>query len=110
VVGVTYSFKVEAHNSEGYSAYSTPVSILAAEVPDTPSIPSTTVLESNVIIAWTAPDSNGSPISSYIIEIRDHSGNYHLETVNCNGSTAAVWQAATCTVPLSVLIASPFSL
>jgi hypothetical protein len=78
VVGVTYSFKVEAHNSEGYSAYSSTVSILAAEVPETPSIPSTTVVESDVIIAWTAPDSNGSPISSYIIEIRDTNGDYHL--------------------------------
>jgi hypothetical protein len=32
--GATYTFKVEARNSVGYSAYSDPISILAAQPPD----------------------------------------------------------------------------
>lgn len=34
--GTTYSFKVEATNEFGYSDFSDPVSILAAQVPDKP--------------------------------------------------------------------------
>ena len=34
--GVTYSFKVTARNSVGISEYSSPVSILAATIPDPP--------------------------------------------------------------------------
>lgn len=41
--GTTYSFKVYARNSQGYSLGSNPVSILAAQVPDTPSAPITTI-------------------------------------------------------------------
>lgn len=37
--GTTYKFKVQARNSVGYSAYSSEVSILAAQVPNTPLAP-----------------------------------------------------------------------
>lgn len=73
-------------------------------------MPSTTVIDSNVIIAWSAPESNGSPINAYIIELRDHDGEYHLQTTYCDGSSSAVRLATSCTIPLSVLIAEPFNM
>jgi hypothetical protein len=35
---------------------------------------------------------------------------YSLETVNCDGSTAELVTATKCSIPISVLIATPFSL
>lgn len=63
--GVTYSFTVSARNQEGYSAESTPVVILAAQVPDTPSAPTTTINGDYVDITWTAPFNAGSAIIAY---------------------------------------------
>lgn len=73
-------------------------------------MPTTTVVGSNVIISWEAPSSNGSPILSYVITLRDTSGNYHLNLANCNGALQSVVSSRTCTVPLSVLYASPYNL
>jgi hypothetical protein len=39
--GITYSFKIQSRNSYGTSSYSTAKSILAAQKPDVPSIPTT---------------------------------------------------------------------
>jgi hypothetical protein len=39
--GVTYSFKVEARNSAGYSSPSDPLSVLAAQLADAPLQPTT---------------------------------------------------------------------
>ena len=63
--GTTYSFKVYARNAQGYSLGSSPSSILAAQIPDTPSAPTTTIQGNFVKIAWTAPSAQGSPITSY---------------------------------------------
>ena len=74
VTGVTYSFRVQAHNSEGYSAYSAVIKVLAAKVPEAPGAPVTTVVNENLIVNWVEPESNGSPINAYTIMIRDHYG------------------------------------
>jgi hypothetical protein len=41
ITGTTYSFKVEARNSVGFSEYSNTVSIKAAQIPDQPDAPTT---------------------------------------------------------------------
>jgi len=53
--GKTYSFKVYALNSVGYSLGSNPRSILAAQKPDTPDAPSTIIAGDFVKVTWTAP-------------------------------------------------------
>lgn len=73
-MGTVYSFRVEARNSYGYSAFSAEVSVLAAAVPSTPSPPSTEVSGSWIIIRWSEPATNGSPIQSYTISIRESNG------------------------------------
>ncbi len=65
--GLTYQFKVEARNAYGYSAYSNTVSVLTAQVPAQPVAPITTWSPDNVIVAWTAPDNGGSPITGYLV-------------------------------------------
>ncbi len=63
--GNTYTFRVEARNAYGYSAFSQTVSILAAEKPETPGSPLTTFVGSTVTVSWTPTDSKGSPITKY---------------------------------------------
>lgn len=110
--GVTYTFRVKSRSAFDFSvAYSNEVSILAASNPAQPAAPTTQVSGLNVIIDWTpAPDDNGSPITSYKVFIRQNNLIYSEELVNCNGSLADVMVPTQCSVPISVLTASPFSL
>ena len=68
--GITYKFKVEAHNALGYSDYSSAVAILTAQEPAAPTASTTSVIGLYVRIAWTASSTNGSPITKYQIQIR----------------------------------------
>ncbi len=108
--GTLYSFTVQALNSEGLSSASTPVSILAAETPATPAMPTTVIVGSNINVSWVAPNSNGSPITAYIITFRDSTGNYHPLLDDCNGSSPQVVSTLQCVVPLTKMYVSPFNL
>lgn len=66
-MGSTYSFRVIARNSFGFSNNSTTVSILAAQTPSTPTAPVTSVSGTNVVVTWTAPLAMGSTITAYLI-------------------------------------------
>ena len=108
--GLTYSFKVQAKNSEGYSTFSNTVSILAAQTPDAPSSPTTSIVNDQLTISWAQVNSNGQTISAYRIEIQDHSGNYHTQLTYCDGSVTAIVTSRSCTMPLSVLYVAPFNM
>ncbi len=89
-VGKTYSFKVYARNIVGYSLGSDPVSpaILAAQIPDTPLAPTTTIAGDYVNITWAAPSAQGSPITAYLITVRQSDlTTYTLSLSSCDGST-----------------------
>jgi large repetitive protein len=59
------------------------------------------------VITWSAPDSRGDAITSYSVEIEGAtSGAWSAETTHCTGNPTAT----TCTVPMSVLTAAPYSL
>lgn len=70
ISGLTYRFKVQARNMFGLSPYTSETVINVGSRPDQPLSPSTTVVGSNVVVAWSAPNSNGSPITSYRISLR----------------------------------------
>lgn len=73
--GTAYTFTVDATNKAGTSqpsAASAPVT--PAGLPGTPSTPkaSTTPDAQTAVATWTAPASNGSPITSYSLEVFDN--------------------------------------
>jgi hypothetical protein len=110
--GVTYKFKVKARNSVGYGDLSQEIAILAAQIPDIPNAPTTTISDRwNVVIDWTAPYNGGTPITSYTIEIRTTDAQvYAIDSTDCNGADSTIMAETQCTVLVSTLRAAPFSL
>lgn len=110
-LGTSYEFTVEARNTNGYSSVSSSLSLLHGLAPATPSAPTTTVSGANIVIDWSEPTINGASITSYTITIRQSDGTTYTEdATNCNGSNATIMSNTECTVPISTLQASPYSL
>ena len=88
------------------------MTILAALTPSKPNAPTTTVTGSTVTISWTAPNDNGNAIQGYVIYIgQSDNTTYSVNIDNCDGTTdSAILSSTKCQVPISVLIASPYSL
>ncbi len=92
-------------------AFSNEVTILCAVVPVAPAAPTTSVVADGVLVFWTAPFWNGSPIIGYRIYLQSKSGAYIQELTNCDGvNTPAIVSSHSCTVLLSTLRGLPFSL
>jgi hypothetical protein len=68
--GRTYTFKVQARNSVGLSAFSTSLAILTATVPGKPTSVSTSISGSNVLVSWATPDDGSAAITSYTIKLQ----------------------------------------
>lgn len=109
--GTTYTFRVEARNSVGYSEYSSELAVLAAQVADQPAAPTTSIDGLSVKVEWQAPNNRGSTITAYIIKIR-HSDDitYSQETTSCDGADPTIVSDLYCKIPISSLRALPFSL
>jgi large repetitive protein len=89
--GVTYNFKVQSRNSHGFSDYSDEVTLLCAFKPDAPLTVTTSISNSDVIVSWSNPVDNGSPITGYQVYVVQHnSAIYTLESTECDGSTTDV--------------------
>ena len=70
VIGTTYTFKVEARNTIGYSPESVHLAVICAVVPAQPAAPTTTTVVNSVLIKWNAPVSdNGAAIVKYKVLI-----------------------------------------
>ena len=84
----------------------------AAARPSTPTAPTTSVVSNTgVVVTWVAPFNGGSPITAYSITIRQSDGlTYSAELASCNGSSAGIISATSCTIPISTIQASPFNL
>ena len=67
VAVTTYSFKIQAYNNFDYSLDSLPTSILAAQQPDKPAPPTTSLSGTSLTIDWNAPNDQGKFIDYYII-------------------------------------------
>lgn len=68
--GEIYKFKVQSRNDYDFSTYSTEIEVLCAFVPFAPNEPSSSVINENVLIEWTAPANNGSPLIGYRVLLR----------------------------------------
>jgi hypothetical protein len=113
--GYMYSFKVQARNSHGPSAYSNTVSILSAQTPNKPEPPTTEFEGSqdygNIIVRWVAPVSGGSPIIAYQITLRESDGvTFTEEMTYCDGQDSIITNNVQCTIPSSVLNSAPYTI
>lgn len=78
---------MKARNSVGYSQLSAATSILAAQVPDTPSAPTTSIKDRwTVEIEWQAPYNGGSSITAYTVELRTIVPDIWSVAGDCDGS------------------------
>jgi hypothetical protein len=77
-------------------------------VPAQPSAPVTTWSPDDVVLTWTPPDDGGSTITGYTVSIR-HSdlSTFSVDATNCDMSSSIL---TTCTVPVTSLRSSPYSL
>jgi hypothetical protein len=108
--GSTYNFKVESRSLFGYSTYSEVYPILSATIPDQPQIPTTSVSINNLIVAWSAPYNQGSPILGYHIYIRESDGvSFAEELTHCDGSDLTIRTNTLCSIPLTLILAAPFN-
>ena len=109
--GATVKATVLATNSDGSSGTSPEggAAVLPA-IPATPAAPTTTLSGSNIVVSWTAPSDNGSTITSYTIKIKHNDSSFSTELTNCDGSDATIKATTQCTIPVTTLQASPYSL
>ncbi len=115
VAGDSYLFRVIARNSVGTSLESdkehVPVLILVAQAPAQPLAPTTTRDLNTIIITWQEPVSYGNTaVISYTIQIRKSDNVTFSETTECNGALPSVRDSHKCTVLISTLTSSAFSL
>ena len=79
-------------------------------IPEIPSAPETYIIANQVIIDWTKPNENGSPITSYRISIRQKDGEFTEQLTYCDGMSSAIVTATQCMIPILILETSPYSL
>jgi Fibronectin type III domain len=60
-------------------------------------------------VTWSAPADNGSPITSYLVEVKSSSGTW-VTTSDCDGSSSSVISSLSCVIPMSTLTSGSFSL
>lgn len=63
----------------------------------------------NLLISWSAPNSNGDPISSYTIQILKYGDVNYYSTSSCDGTTAAVLSSLSCEITMSTLTSATFA-
>jgi len=115
ITGKTYRFRIEARNSIGYSNHSNVVQAIAAVAPSAPAAPSTVRDINDIYIDWSSPSTTsaatyGAEILGYKVFIRWQDGTYTEEKTHCDGSSAVIIANTQCVIPITVLIASPYSL
>ena len=105
--GVSYQFKIRGANTEGPGEYSNVITVIAAGKPSTPSPPTTSWLPKNVVFRWTAPEDGGSPITGYIVPIRQSGSQLsYKEMTYCDMANN---DGLSCTIPVEVLFEAPFN-
>jgi hypothetical protein len=108
--GETYTFKLEAQNAFGYSAYSEEIAILCAARPEKPEAPTSTVVNDYVIVNWDTPVDNGMPITGYNVFFRQADLEFITDRTICDGLDYTVLTNTQCIVSLSDLQSEPFNL
>lgn len=100
--GNTYVFRYRVKNVHGWSGYSPTVSVVAAEIPATPSAATTAIAGvDSITVSWSAPSANGQAITAYKIEIENSSGVWAEESTYCDGTDAGIISATSCSFTIT---------
>jgi Fibronectin type III domain len=78
--GISYTFKVAAHNSVGLGSQSAPVTCVPLTIPGTPGGLSADPGNGRVSLGWSAPSSNGGAVIDYYIVYRNGTDIAHQTT------------------------------
>ena len=81
-----------------------------ATIPDQVGTPMTAISAGNVIVTWSEPSANGSPILAYRILFQHKDGGFSEELNGCEGTDSTIVSETQCTVNHEDLIVAPFSL
>lgn len=111
IVGVTegasYRFVVRAVNVYGTGADSAEATIRASDVPSRVDTLTTTRSALSVVASWTEPSDNGAAVTAYQVELWDPSTSTYVEdTVGCNGASASVISARSCSFVFTELMST----
>jgi hypothetical protein len=111
IVGVTegafYRFVVRAVNVYGTGVDSTEATIRASDVPSRVDTLTTTRSGLSVDASWLEPSDNGAAVTAYQVELWDPSTSAYVEdTVGCNGASAAVITARSCSFVFTELMST----
>jgi hypothetical protein len=74
VSGTSYEFKVQSRNSYGFSDFSEKLTLLAAFKPEAPDVVATANQADKIVVTWSMPITNGSPITGYRVYVREKGG------------------------------------
>lgn len=133
VPGETYSFSIAANNVCGTSGQTQALAIIAGYAPGVPTLVRTQVdaAEEYAICGWSASIANGFPITGYRVAIRTQEAEINvldtfaredvytnvapyctenISVVNSVSNFATMVQDVRCTMPISQLRLSPYSL
>jgi hypothetical protein len=111
IAGQTYSFKIQARNTVGYSLVSEELAVLVAQVPDQPAAPTTEIDGDYVKITWVIPYDGSTLITGYFVTIRHNDGlTFSEESTNCDGLDSTIISEYSCSVLISDLLVAPYHL
>jgi len=103
-VGKTYLFRYRGKNVHGWGPYSDSLSLIAAQVADTPDEVVTSNEATFVRITWTEPAYNGgTPLLGFRVLIKSKAGDFVEDTDNCDGHDQTTKANLFCLIPMQVL-------
>jgi len=110
--GITYGFRVRAHNALGWSPSFSPVLyMIASDVPSQPSPVTTQVNNHFVRVSWSAViNNNFQAIDIYQVVFLDSLNVPQTIPAYCDASLAVIATQRYCDVPMTVFTSSPFNL
>jgi hypothetical protein len=108
--GNTYHFQVRGVNKYGNGAFSSKLTVVAAQKPDKPDAPTVTLIDKQVKIAFTTPASYSLTVSKYQIILIDKDGAYVEVTSLCDGAESTIASQKYCLIAMTSLTETPLSL
>jgi hypothetical protein len=91
---------VRARNIYDYGDFSEVYLVEASDLPGKPIIPTVTLIDTDVIIAWEAPSSHFAVIEQYEILFMKADETYVSYDLMCDGSQPDIVAATSCAVPM----------